>query len=51
MNMVGTPWRAVHCSCSTVFNTSSALKVGEGRTMVDPCVMHARFERTIPKQW
>ncbi|OPY41088.1 MAG: hypothetical protein A4E41_01087 [Methanoregulaceae archaeon PtaU1.Bin066] len=51
MNIVGTPCRAVQRSFSTVFSTSRASKVGDGRTIVLPWVMQAMFERTIPKQW
>ncbi len=51
MNIVGTPWSAVHFSFSTVFKTSSASKAGPGRTMVEPWVTQARLESTMPKQW
>ena len=51
MNMVGTPWTAVHRSSWMVWSTLSASKAGEGRTMVEPWVMQAMFERTMPKQW
>ena len=51
MNIVGTPWSAVHRSSCTVARTASALKTGEGRTIAEPWVTAAMLERTMPKQW
>jgi len=51
MNIVGTPWTAVHRSSWMARRTSSALKTGAGSTIAAPWVTLAMFESTIPKQW
>ena len=51
MNMVGTPWRAVHRSDSTASRTVTGPHPSSGKTTVAPCVKQARTPRTIPKQW
>ena len=50
MNMVGTPYNAVHFSFATVAKAASASKASEGYTMVLPCVIDAILPITIPKQ-
>ncbi len=51
MNIVGTPWTAVHFSFSMVVMTATGSKYSDGSTRAEPCVMQARFDRTMPKQW
>ena len=51
MNIVGTPYSAVHCSSSTVSRTCVGSNASEGITIVAPCVVHPRLPNTIPKQW
>lgn len=50
-NIAGTPWSAVQFSVERAERTAGAEKVGEGSTMDEPCVTHARRPRTRPKQW
>lgn len=38
LNMVGTPYRAVHRSSWTLLSVASALKASAGNTIVDPWV-------------
>src|SRR3990172_12441836 len=49
--MVGTPYRAVHCSSATACSVFSGSKESFGYTAAAPCVRHPRFPITIPKQW
>jgi hypothetical protein len=41
----------VHLSVDKAERTAVAENVGLGKTMVAPCVIHARRPRTRPKQW
>ncbi len=51
MNIVGTPWTAVHRSFSMAMSVDMGSKCSAGSTMVAPWVMQARLESTMPKQW
>lgn len=51
MNMVGTPYSAVHRSLATAASVLSASNVSLGKTSVAPCVMAASDAMTMPKQW
>ena len=51
MNIVGTPYSAVHRSCSTAASVAPGSNPGAGITMVAPCVVQPRFPITMPKQW
>ncbi len=50
MNMVGTPYKLVHRSSSTVCSVAAGSNAGAGTTIAAPCVVHARFPSTMPKQ-
>ena len=50
MNMVGTPYRAVQCSRSTLIMTFTASNRSR-MTMVAPWLTQAMTPRTQPKQW
>ena len=49
-NMVGTPYRAVHFSCSTAVITCTGEKASSS-TMVAPWFTQAMTPSTQPKQW
>ena len=51
MNMVGTPYRAVHRSCSTAARVAAGSKPWDGMTTQAPCVSAPRLPSTLPKQW
>ncbi len=51
MNIVGTPYTAVHFSSATARSVVSGSKPGAGMTIVAPCVMQPRLPITMPKQW
>ena len=51
MNIVGTPYSAVHRSASIVSSTWVGSKESAGMTIVAPCVVHPRLPMTMPKQW
>ena len=51
MNIVGTPYSAVHLSSATTRRVVSGSKPGAGITMVAPWVVHPRLPITMPKQW
>ena len=51
MNIVGTPYTAVHRSSAIVRSVISGSKPGAGITMVAPWVVQPRLPMTIPKQW
>ena len=50
-NIAGTPCSAVQFSIDRAERTAGAEKVGDGRTIQEPCVMQASSPRTRPKQW
>ena len=50
MNMVGTPYTAVHRSFSNATRVFSGSKYSEARTMVAPVVAQATVPRVQPKQ-
>ena len=51
MNIVGTPYSAVHLSSATARSVVSGSKPGAGITIVAPWVVQPRLPITIPKQW
>ena len=51
MNIVGTPYSAVHRSACTARRLAAGSNPGAGMTMQAPCVVQARLPSTIPKQW
>ena len=51
MNIVGTPYSAVHCSSWIVSSTWVGSKASDGYTIVAPWVVHPRLPITMPKQW
>ena len=51
MNIVGTPYSAVHRSACTVSSTCTGSNASEGITIVAPCVVQPRLPITMPKQW
>ena len=50
MNIVGTPYSDVQCSCSTVCIVAMGSNASAGITIVAPWVVHARLPNTMPKQ-
>ena len=51
MNIVGTPYTAVHRSAAIAFSVASGSKPGAGITIVAPWVVQPRLPITMPKQW
>ena len=51
MNIVGTPYRLVHRSASTVSSTATGSNASPGMTMHAACVVDPRLPMTMPKQW
>ena len=51
MNIVGTPYSAVHASASTVSSTWVGSNASDGMTIVAPWVVQPRLPMTMPKQW
>ena len=50
MNMVGTPWSAVHFSAATASSAEIGSNTSAGYTIAEPCVTQARLPSTMPKQ-
>ena len=51
MNMVGTPYSAVHRSWVTAFSVAAGSKPAAGITIVAPWLVQPRLAITMPKQW
>ena len=51
MNIVGTPYSAVHRSSCTVSSTDTGSNASFGMTIVAPCEVQPRLPITMPKQW
>ena len=51
MNMVGTPYSAVHRSWVTACSVAAGSKPAAGITIVAPWLVQPRLAITIPKQW
>ena len=51
MNIVGTPYSAVHASAWIVSSTWVGSNASDGMTIVAPCVVQPRLPITMPKQW
>ena len=51
MNIVGTPYTAVHRSSAIARSVASGSKPGPGITIVAPWEVQPRLPITIPKQW
>ena len=51
MNIVGTPYTAVHRSSASASSVASGSKPAAGYTIVDPDAMQPRLPIPMPKQW
>lgn len=51
MNMVGTPYSAVHFSSCTARRDANPSKLSAGKTIAAPCVAVAMYPKMLPKQW